>query len=159
VAKAAKKIALIYTEYPGVEAFVGRIKKNLTDAGVKDIAVIVGAAANAPRRNLLRIANELKASGRDGGQLRRRQHNRRGEGCGGPADLGGGVDEYFGTNMVTEALKKAGKSLKPHMAIQTAAGTGAHLTKYSNITDYKSGQKKLIVDNAIVPQYPVFDSR
>ena len=43
------------------------------------------------------------------------------------------------------------------MAIQTAASSGAHLTKYSNITDVSTGQKKLIVDEAIVPVQPVFD--
>jgi len=43
------------------------------------------------------------------------------------------------------------------VAIQTAASSGAHLTKYSNVTDVKTGQKKLIVDTAIVPQRPVFD--
>ncbi len=157
-AKVAKKVALIYTEYPGVDAYVARIKRNLSDAGVKDVTVIVGAAPNAPREDLLRISQELKASGAElvvsfGG--------------GSTIDaakaaevlrtLGGGVDEYFGTNMVTEAAKKQGKTLRPHMAVQTAASTGAHLTKYSNITDYKSGQKKLIVDMAIVPTYPVFD--
>nr|NIO72414.1 iron-containing alcohol dehydrogenase [Anaerolineae bacterium] len=42
-------------------------------------------------------------------------------------------------------------------AIQTAASSGAHLTKYSNITDVSTGQKKLIVDEAIVPAHPVFD--
>ena len=43
------------------------------------------------------------------------------------------------------------------MAIQTAASSGAHLTKYSNITDVRTGQKKLIVDDAIVPARAVFD--
>jgi len=47
--------------------------------------------------------------------------------------------------------------LTPHVAIQTAASSAAHLTKYSNITDIATGQKKLIVDEAIVPAYPVFD--
>lgn len=49
------------------------------------------------------------------------------------------------------------KALTPHIAIQTAASSGAHLTKYSNITDVETGQKKLIVDEAIVPPQPVFD--
>lgn len=157
-AKVAKKVALIYTEYPGVDAYVTRIKKNLADAGVTDITVITGAAANAPREDLLRIANELAASGAEmvisfgGGSTIDAA-----KGAEVIRTLGGGVDEYFGMNKVTDALKASGKTLKPHMAIQTAAGTGAHLTKYSNITDYKSGQKKLIVDPAIVPQYPVFD--
>ena len=43
------------------------------------------------------------------------------------------------------------------VAVQTAASSGAHLTKYSNITDPVTGQKKLIVDEAIVPPASVFD--
>ncbi len=43
------------------------------------------------------------------------------------------------------------------MAIQTAASSAAHLTKYSNITNLETNQKKLIVDEAIVPHIPVFD--
>jgi alcohol dehydrogenase class IV len=42
------------------------------------------------------------------------------------------------------------------VAVQTASSSGAHLTKYSNITDIKTGQKKLIVDEAIVPPRAVF---
>jgi alcohol dehydrogenase len=157
-AKVAKNAALIYAEYPGVDVYVQRIKKNLADAGVKDLSMIVGAAPNAPREDLLRISQELKATNADlvisfgGGSTIDAA-----KGAEVLRTLGGGVDEYFGTNMVTEAAKKAGKTLRPHMAIQTAAGTGAHLTKYSNITDYRSRQKKLIVDTAIVPAYPVFD--
>ncbi|MHC4073729.1 MAG: dehydroquinate synthase/iron-containing alcohol dehydrogenase family protein, partial [Planctomycetota bacterium] len=37
------------------------------------------------------------------------------------------------------------------------ASSAAHLTKYSNITEVSTGQKKLIVDEAIVPACPVFD--
>jgi alcohol dehydrogenase class IV len=47
--------------------------------------------------------------------------------------------------------------LSPHVAIETVASSGAHLTKYSNITDVSTSQKKLIVDEAIVPAWPVFD--
>jgi alcohol dehydrogenase class IV len=59
--------------------------------------------------------------------------------------------------MVTQALADSGKNLRPFVAIQTAASSGAHLTKYSNITDVDTGQKKLIVDEAVVPARPVFD--
>ena len=41
--------------------------------------------------------------------------------------------------------------------MQTASSSGAHLTKYSNVTDPVSGQKKLIVDQAIIPDKSVFD--
>ena len=67
------------------------------------------------------------------------------------------VDHYFGTGVVTEDLKKTGKSLVPHIAVQTSASSGAHLTKYSNITDPVVGQKKLIVDDAVIPDTGMFD--
>jgi alcohol dehydrogenase class IV len=50
-----------------------------------------------------------------------------------------------------------GRDIVPVVAVQTAASSGAHLTKYSNITDPITGQKKLIVDEAIVPKAAVFD--
>ncbi|MCF7933601.1 MAG: iron-containing alcohol dehydrogenase [Spirochaetia bacterium] len=67
------------------------------------------------------------------------------------------IEDYFGSNLVSEAVSKEGRALIPHIAIQTSASSGAHLTKYSNITDPVKGQKKLIVDDAIIPQHPVFD--
>ncbi len=67
------------------------------------------------------------------------------------------IDSYFGTGIVTEALKHSSNHLIPTIAVQTAASSGAHLTKYSNVTDLVSGQKKLIVDQAIIPDKSVFD--
>lgn len=67
------------------------------------------------------------------------------------------IDAYFGTGLVSEALKRTGRSLKPLIAVQTAASSGSHLTKYANVTDPTAGQKKLIVDEAIVPVRAVFD--
>jgi alcohol dehydrogenase len=67
------------------------------------------------------------------------------------------IDHWFGTGIVSEALKAAGKKLYPLIAVETSASSGAHLTKYSNITDPVVGQKKLVVDDAIVPQYALFD--
>ena len=55
------------------------------------------------------------------------------------ATLGGKVtpeiDHYFGTGKVTEALAATGAKLTPVLAVGTSASSGAHLTKYSNITD------------------------
>ena len=67
------------------------------------------------------------------------------------------IDHWFGTGLVSEALKKTGKQLFPLIAVQTSASSGAHLTKYSNITDPAAGQKKLVVDEGITPLYSVFD--
>jgi alcohol dehydrogenase len=67
------------------------------------------------------------------------------------------IDPYFGTGNVTKVKEQTKRPLLPVIAVQTAASSGAHLTKYSNITDLVSGQKKLIVDEAITPQAAVFD--
>ena len=77
------------------------------------------------------------------------------------ATLGGAVtpeiDHWFGTGIVSEALTKTGKKLYPLIAVETSASSGAHLTKYSNITDPVAGQKKLVVDEGIVPPCSLFD--
>ena len=67
------------------------------------------------------------------------------------------IEDYFGTGLVSSALSKTGKKLYPLIAIQTSASSGAHLTKYSNVTDPLIGQKKLIVDGAIIPIKALFD--
>ena len=77
------------------------------------------------------------------------------------AALGGAltpeIDHWFGTGIVSEALSKTSKKLFPLIAVETSASSGAHLTKYSNITDPAAGQKKLVVDEAIVPPCSLFD--
>ena len=67
------------------------------------------------------------------------------------------IETYFGTGLVSKALEKTGGKLWPLIAIQTAASSGSHLTKYSNVTDPVVGQKKLIVDEAIIPTKALFD--
>ncbi len=67
------------------------------------------------------------------------------------------IESYFGTGLVSKALEKTVGKLWPLIAIQTAASSGSHLTKYSNVTDPIVGQKKLIVDEAIIPTKALFD--
>jgi len=157
-AKLGQRAALIRSTFSGSDAFVQIIRESLARAGVTLVGEVQGARPNAPREDLFRIAAALKALDPDvivsfGG--------------GSPTDatkaaevlrtLGGGIDDYFGTGLVTQALAASGTTLTPHVAIQTAASSAAHLTKYANITDVATGQKKLIVDDAIVPVAPVFD--
>ncbi len=153
-----KRAVLVRSTFPGSDAFVQTIREALAQSGVALVGEVPGAAPNAPREDLFRIADALRAFDPDvivsfGG--------------GSPTDatkaaevlrtLGGEIDDYFGTGLVTTALQASGKTLTPHVAIQTAASSAAHLTKYANITDTASGQKKLIVDDAIVPVAPLFD--
>jgi len=157
-ATAGQRAALVRGTFPGSDRYVEVIRKSLSQSGIELAAVVKGARPNAPRQDLLRITDELKAAAPDviisfGG--------------GSTIDaakaaevlrtLGGGIDAYFGAGLVSKALAEAGKSLTPHVAVQTVPSSAAHLTKYSNITDVSASQKKLIVDDAIVPARPVFD--
>ena len=157
-ASSGKKAVLIRDMFPGSSKYIDEIKKSLDDAGVRIVAEGDGAGPNCPREDLARITEVLKNSDPDillsfgGGStidaVKSAEVLR---------TIGGDIEEYFGVGKVTEAVKRTGLKLTPHIAIQTAASSGAHLTKYSNITDVHTGQKKLVVDEAIVPEYPVFD--
>ncbi|MGA7104763.1 MAG: iron-containing alcohol dehydrogenase [Candidatus Deferrimicrobiaceae bacterium] len=72
-------------------------------------------------------------------------------------DIYSEIDPFFGVGQVTEACEKSGRTVMPVVAVMMASSSGAHLTKYSNITDPVLGQKKLIVDEAIVPPRAIFD--
>ncbi len=159
IAKAlGSKAILIYADFAGAEAYRKTIQHSLQQAGVELKASLPGARPNAPREDVVRILGDLNA-----------HHPEVVISLGGGSTidavkaatvlhaLGGDIEAYFGVGKVTEALQAAGKTLLPHIAIQTAASSAAHLTKYSNITDLATGQKKLIVDDAIVPARPVFD--
>lgn len=153
-----KRAALVRDVFPGSADFVARIKSSLVAAGVEIIAEIDGARPNAPREDLARITEGLRPLQSDvvvsfGGGSTIDAAKAAIVLC----TLGGKIDDYFGTGLVTQALAQSGKRLTPHVAIQTAASSGAQLTKYANITDLSTGQKKLVVDDAIVPVRPVFD--
>lgn len=157
-AQAGQKPVLIFTDFPGIDRYLETIRQSIKQAGLTLCAEIEGARPNAPLEDLARIQKELIQADPDviisfGG--------------GSTIDaakaaevlrtLGGKIEDYFGVGLVTKRIAETGRTLTPHVAIQTAASSAAHLTKYSNITDVRTGQKKLIVDEAIVPAYPVFD--
>ncbi|MDL2228617.1 iron-containing alcohol dehydrogenase [Treponema sp. OttesenSCG-928-L16] len=137
---------------------------SLSKAGVSlaGNALIPGAKPNAPREDVYRIETCILHYKPDciialgGGSTIDACKAANALACLGAA-YNPDIDAYFGTGLVTEALKKYGKSLLPVLAIQISASSGAHLTKYSNVTDPVAGQKKLIVDDAIVPAKALFD--
>ncbi|MBN1640326.1 MAG: iron-containing alcohol dehydrogenase [Anaerolineae bacterium] len=154
-----QRAALVRSTYGGSDALVATVRASLAAAGVDLVGEVAGAQPNAPREDLYRIAAALDELAYDLLVV-----------------LGGGstidaakaaevlrtlgtraIDPFFGTNQVSAALAGAGAALTPTLAIQTAASSAAHLTKYSNITDLATGQKKLIVDDAIVPARALFD--
>ncbi len=158
VAAAGKKAVLVRSTFNGSDDYVGVIRNSLARAGVELVTEIRGARPNCPREDLFRITDHLRESEADvvlsfgGGSTI--DATKAAEVL---RTLNGEIDEYFGTGLITKALQERSKSLTTHMAIQTVASSSAHLTKYSNITEVSTGQKKLIVDDAIIPALPVFD--
>ncbi len=141
-------------------AALDRIAGSLSANGIDMSGPVPGAAPNAPREDVFRLRDEIiencpdnvvVADGGSGIDAAKAASVL--------AVCGGDVEDYFGVGMVTQKLQKEGKTLIPVVAVQTAASSAAHLTKYSNITDIKTAQKKLIVDEAIVPPRALFDYR
>jgi alcohol dehydrogenase len=153
-----RRAALVRSGFPGSDGFIWALQRALKDAGVEVLDEIDSPAPNAPVEDLMRITDRLNAldpdvvisfgggSNIDAAKAAIALHV-----------LGGEIEDYFGTGLVTNAAQEQETTLTPHLAIQTASSSAAHLTKYSNITNLETGQKKLIVDEAIVPEIPVFD--
>lgn len=144
--------------FPGSERFAEAIRFSLASAGLEILGTIDGAAPNAPREDIARISAAVCSAGPGvvvsfgGGSTIDAA-----KAAAVLGSAGGTVEDYFGTGLVTAKIAATGTPLIPHLAIQTASSSGAHLTKYSNITDLATGQKKLIVDDAIVPARAIFD--
>jgi alcohol dehydrogenase len=149
---------LVADAFPGSALWIETIQRSLHGAGVKLVGEIAGARPNAPREDLYRITEAVKALKPElvisfgGGSTIDAAKS-----AGVLWKLGEPIDAYFGTGLVSKALAASGAQLPPHIAIQSASSSAAHLTKYSNITDLASGQKKLVIDNAIIPPRPIFD--
>jgi len=149
-----RRVAII-TGGTGIRTgIVSMISDSLKREGCEIVGILEGARQNTPKEDVYRLASQLA-------DLR----------CNGVVVIGGGsvidgakaalilalyggsIDEYFGTGLVS--AKSGGKKI-PLIAIQTASSSASHLTKYSNVTDMKTLQKKLIVDESIVPRASIF---
>jgi alcohol dehydrogenase len=130
------------------------IIRAIEGAGLQVVDELAGAGANTPQEDVYRLAYQLSRLQWDGVVV-----------IGGGSCIdsakasltlvrwGGLIDDYFGTGKVSE---KSGGERNPLIAVQTASSSGAHLTMYSNVTDMKTLQKKLIVDESVVPRFAVF---
>jgi alcohol dehydrogenase len=169
-----KKVTLVATELgqAWIENPLQQVKANLKANKVR-FETVNGARPNAPREDVYRISLQVARSKSDaivalgGGSTVDAAKAAAVLNTYSPPEvievLGAGIGDadsiepYFGTGIVTRIKEKTGRPVMPVIAVQTAASSGAHLTKYSNITDLATGQKKLIVDDAIVPPASVFD--
>ncbi|ERK04445.1 iron-containing alcohol dehydrogenase [Treponema socranskii] len=158
------KKALLVSNTTYMKPFADTVVKYLNESGVELAGgcICPDAKPNAPREDVYRIESYILHTKPDciialgGGSTI--------DACKAAcalATLGGKVtpeiDHYFGTGVVTKELQATHSKMLPLIAIETSASSGAHLTKYANITDPVIGQKKLIVDESIVPDVSVFD--
>jgi len=169
-----KKAALVVTELgqSWIEGPHERVRASLKANGVA-FDTVNGARPNAPREDVYRISLQVARSKADlivalgGGStidagkaaavLNTYTPSEVMQFLGASVSDADSIEPFFGTGIVTTIKQKTGRSVMPVVAVETAASSGAHLTKYSNITDPVAGQKKLIIDEAIVPPASVFD--
>jgi len=172
--KYGKKVTLVVTELgqPWIEKPLEQVKSSLKTNKVI-FETINGARPNAPREDVYRLSLQVARSksraivALGGGStvdaakaaavLNTYSPSEVMEILGTGAGDADSIEPYFGTGIVTKIKEETGRAVMPVVAVQTAASSGAHLTKYSNITDLVTGQKKLIVDEAIIPPASVFD--
>ena len=156
------------------ELLVEKVVSSLVKAKV-DHQLILGAGPNAPREDVYRIAlmvSMLKPAcivAVGGGSTIDAAKAASSLAAFTPAEKiellassladASGIEPFFGVDKITDIEKETGRKITPIIAAQTAASSGAHLTKYANVTDLVRGIKKLEVDYAHVPIAAVFDFR
>ncbi len=149
-----------------------RVLDSLHRQGLSSL-VVAGAGPNTPLEDLYRIALNVCRSkaevivavgggstidaGKAAAVLNTYTRDEVAEILASPAGSADGIGPYFGMGLASRLQQATGRTPLPLVAVQTASSSGAHLTKYANITDFQSRQKKLIVDEAIVPRAAVFD--
>jgi alcohol dehydrogenase class IV len=154
-----KKALLVANPSAWLAPAVEKVAQSLAEAGVKVIAKCAGTRPNTPFEDVYRIQDAIESSKPNVIVV---------IGAGSTIDavkaaaalaaVTPGVHDVaplFGIGKVSERL--AGRRLTPLVAVETAASSASHLTKYSNVTDAAASQKKLIIDNAVIPPAAVFD--
>ncbi len=138
------------------------IAASLKKYGLKTAGdVIDGAKPNSPYDDVYRVANSLKEQEPDAVLA---------VGGGSVIDAVKGslciealgekfpeLESYFGMGKLDGMLEEADATILPMTAVQLASGSGAHLTRYSNLTNMATCQKKLIIDDNLVPRKVLFD--
>jgi alcohol dehydrogenase class IV len=156
-----KRVLIIANRSRWLSRFAGDVMDSLKESNVEIVGWIDGARPNTPIDDVNRIRDEICMSDPD---------------CLVVIAAGSGIDaakaaavlvaygddrydisHFYGVGEVTRFAADTDVRIKPIIAVETAASSGSHLTKYANVTDLRSNQKNLIVDEKIVPPRAVFD--
>lgn len=164
IARLGKRVTVVFDGLgqTWTAVLVRRTEQLLKESGlVLAGEFIPGARPNAPREDVAFIAGKIREQNPDvvvsvgGGSTIDAVKAAIAE-CA-LADKYPDIDAYFGTGEVGKMLAAEKRTLLPHFAVMLSASSAAHLTKYSNITHVQSGQKMLIVDEAVIPGNALFD--
>jgi len=160
-AGAGPRAVLVANGSAWMASTLAAVEAALAEAGVQVVARTAGARPNSPRDDVYRMQDAIAAAEADlvvavgGGSTI--DAAKAGGVLATLAGPGHDIEPFFGVGRVGEALAKQQTRLPAFVAVQNAAGSAAHLTRYSNITDPATAQKKLIIDDACVPAAAVFD--
>ncbi len=159
-----RKVSIVIDglDHDWASPLIQRTETDLRKAGLMIAGdFIPGARPNAPREDVMFIVGKIKEQNPDvvlsigGGSTIDAVKAAIAFHCLG--DKYPDLDSYFGTGEISKMISVENRKLLPHYAVMVAASSAAHLTKYSNITDIHTGQKMLIVDEAVVPAKAMFD--
>jgi alcohol dehydrogenase len=159
-ARLGRRFLLVRGKSAARSGMLERLRESFRTRGLEIAAECAGAAPNSPVEDVQRVRDEVlrarpdAAVGLGGGSLIDAL-----KGSVVLASLGGGCEDYYGVGKVSARLRETGKRLLPHFAVMTASASAAHLTKYANITDMRAHQKRLVIDEAVVPPAALFDYR
>ncbi|MCL5986157.1 MAG: iron-containing alcohol dehydrogenase [Actinobacteria bacterium] len=156
-----KSVLIIASRSKWLSGFVNEVMDSLRKSKVEIIDWVDGAKPNTPIEDVNRIRDEICKSNPD---------------CLVVIAGGSGIDaakaaailaaygdekydisRFYGVGEVTRFAANTGIRIRSIVAVQTAASSASHLTKYANVTDLRSNQKNLIVDEEIMPPKAIFD--
>ncbi|MCE5329812.1 iron-containing alcohol dehydrogenase, partial [bacterium] len=157
-----KETLLVISQHEWSRPLRMEVKNILTEGSIKIIAETGTSGENTPDEDVFALADLIKS-------VKPQSIVCVGGGsaidCAKAANIlasldpdGKNIELFFGTGKVSEIMSSSGvDKLYPLIAVQVAAGSGSHITKYANVTNIKENQKKIIIDNAIIPDRAVFD--
>ncbi|MFH1761229.1 MAG: iron-containing alcohol dehydrogenase, partial [bacterium] len=152
---------VVANESPWITSHLSRLKEYLKNAGFDLTEVVPGAGPNSPWKDVNTIQDHIERVRPDiifamgGGSTIDGLKAANVLACCSPGNHD--PEPFFGVDKVAQSLALNGKSLIPVAAIECSASSASHLTRYSNITNMEKKQKKLIIDDAIIPFRAVFD--
>ena len=146
---------------PWFEPVSTQVTQILEDSGMDIVGRCQGAAPNAPYEDVYRIHTHIMHTKPDmivvvdaGSGI---DAVKAAAALASLGDIHPEVEAYLGMGKISEICRTHGRDILPVVAVMLAASSAAHLTKYANITNMRTDQKMLIIDEKVVPERALFD--